>query len=103
MLKSDLVARLSEKMPHISVRTVNDSVNHLIQVMSNSLAEHQHIEIRGFGSFTMKHRRARQARNPKTGETMLTAEKFTPHFKPGKDLKDDVNASKDTHPLQEEQ
>jgi len=103
MLKSDLVARLAEKMPHISVRTMNDSVNHLIQIMSDGLAEHQHIEIRGFGSFTMKHRHARQARNPKTGETMLTKEKFAPHFKPGKDLKDCVNASKDTHAIQEEQ
>lgn len=96
MLKSDLVAVLVEKIPHLPVRTINHSVNHLIQQMSDALAENQRIEIRGFGSFATKRRAPRDAHNPKTGEKMKTAEKSTPHFKPGKELRERVNASRDT-------
>ena len=103
MLKSELIARLAEKIPHVSVRTINNGVNHLIQLMSDALAENQRIEVRGFGSFTVKHRGARDAHNPKTGEKMQTTEKFSPHFKPGKDLRDRINASRQTHTLQEEE
>lgn len=103
MLKSQLILRLAEKMPHVPVRVVNDGVNHLIQLMSNALSEHQRIEIRGFGSFSIKHRPPRAAHNPKTGEKVLTVEKCVPHFKPGKELKDRVNLSREIHMIREEQ
>ena len=99
MLKSELVARLAQKIPQVPVRTVNDSVNQLIELMSNALAHHQRIEIRGFGSFTMKLRKTREAHNPKTGVKIITHEKFSPHFKPGKALKADINAAQATTPL----
>jgi len=102
MLKSELIARLAEKIPHVPVRTVNDSVNHLLQLMSDALTERQRIEIRGFGSFSIKHRQAREAHNPKTGEKVVATEKFSPHFKPGKELKERINASRDTHPIYED-
>ncbi len=102
MLKSELITRLAEKIPHIPVRTINNGVNHLIQLMSDALAENQRIEIRGFGSFSAKHRLARDAHNPKTGEKMQTAEKFSPHFKPGKDLRDRINASRESHVIHRE-
>ena len=101
MLKSELVTRLTEKFPHISVRTIHESVNCLIQMMGDALADHRRIEIRGFGSFGMKHRSARQAHNPKTGELITTTETFTPHFKPGKALRDQINAAKFTTPIHE--
>lgn len=103
MLKSELIARLAEKISHIPVRTINNSVNHLIQLMSDALSENQRIEIRGFGSFSIKHRLARDAHNPKTGEKMTTSEKFSPHFKPGKDLRDRIDASREIHKLCEEE
>lgn len=102
MLKSELIARLAQKIPHVPVRTIHNGVNHLIQLMSNALAENQRIEIRGFGSFSTKQRQARDAHNPKTGEKMTTTEKFSPHFKPGKDLRERVNASRDSHAVQKE-
>ncbi len=94
MLKSELIARLAEKKPEIPVRTIHKGINHLIQLMSDALAENQRIEIRGFGSFCTKYRSARDAHNPKTGEKMQTSDKFSPHFKPGKALRDRINQSR---------
>ena len=50
------------------------------------------IEIRGFGSFTLNHRPSRVGRNPKSGESVLVPEKFVPHFKAGKELRERVDA-----------
>jgi len=62
--------------------------------MSQALASGEHIEIRGFGSFSLSYRPARRGRNPKTGATVMLSERYVPHFRPGKDLRDRVNASK---------
>lgn len=102
MLKSELIMRLAQKIPHVPVRKIHHGVNHLIQLMNNALAENQRIEIRGFGSFCTKKRQSRDARNPKTGEKMTTTEKSSPHFKPGKDLRERVNASRESHSVQDE-
>jgi integration host factor subunit beta len=61
--------------------------------MSTSLSEGERIEIRGFGSFTLHHRPARIGRNPKSGKSVELDEKYVPHFKPGKELRDRVNES----------
>ena len=102
MLKSELITRLAQKMSHVPVRTINHGVNHLIQLMSNALADNQRIEVRGFGSFSTKQCQARNAHNPKTGEKLTTTEKFSPKFKPGKELRDLVNGARDSRPPQEE-
>ena len=59
--------------------------------MADALAQGQRIEIHGFGSFDLHSRPARQARNPKTGETVQLAAKVAAHFKPGKEMKDRIN------------
>ena len=59
--------------------------------MSNSLKDGDKIEIRGFGSFTLRSRAPRVARNPKTGAEVHIGEKKVLHFKPGKELKERVN------------
>jgi integration host factor subunit beta len=51
------------------------------------------VELRGFGAFTVKHRAARQGRNPRTGSPVAVAEKFVPFFKTGKELRDRLNSS----------
>lgn len=71
--------------------------------MSQTLGHGERIEIRGFGSFCLHYRPPRRAHNPKTGERVFTQAKYTPHFKPGKDLRDRVNDStvpikQDLHP-----
>ena len=61
--------------------------------MTDALADGDRIEIRGFGSFSLHHRAPRVGRNPKTGETVKLEGKSVPHFKPGKELRERVNAS----------
>jgi len=94
MIKSELIANLAAKMTHLPEKTVAEAVNCLLDLMSNALIDGQRIEIRGFGSFSLHHRPPRQAHNPKTGEKVVTEAKHTPHFKPGKELRERVNASK---------
>ena len=93
--KSDLIQILSEKMPHIPIRDIEIAVRGMLDHMSGTLAVGRRIEIRGFGSFSIRYRPPRLGRNPKTGEKVELNSKFVPHFKPGKDLRDKVN--QDTH------
>lgn len=98
MIKSELIASLAAKMTNLPEKTVAEAVNCLLDLMSNALIEGQRIEIRDFGSFSLHHRPPRQAHNPKTGEKVITEAKYTPHFKPGKELRERVNASKKKFP-----
>jgi len=61
--------------------------------MVDTLATGDRIEIRGFGSFSLHYREPRIGRNPKSGEKVELEGKYVPHFKPGKELRDRVNAS----------
>ncbi|MDP3561632.1 MAG: integration host factor subunit beta [Legionellaceae bacterium] len=103
MIKSELIANLSAKMTHLSERAVSNSVNQLLQLMRDALIDGQRIEIRGFGSFSLHYRPPRNAHNPKTGERVTTVEKYSPHFKPGKELRERVDASKFKTPIQEDE
>lgn len=99
MVKSELINLLAEKQELLSLKDVEMSVNHILEHMSDSLATHQRIEIRGFGSFSLHYRPPRKAHNPKTGARVYTEAKYTPHFKPGKELRERVNASRGVHPI----
>lgn len=94
MNKSDLVAKLINNFNDIPGKDISDSVNLIIETMSNSLSNNQRIEVRGFGSFSLHYKAPRKAHNPKTGVKVITDAKYNPHFKPGKDLKERVNNSK---------
>lgn len=93
MTKSELVEVIASKQSQLSVKDVELAVKTLIEHMSQSLAEGQRIEIRGFGSFSLHYRAPRVGRNPKTGESVDLPEKYVPHFKPGKQLREKVNDS----------
>ncbi|MFW5451609.1 MAG: integration host factor subunit beta [Methylophagaceae bacterium] len=93
MTKSDLIEILSERQSLLNYRDVELAVKLILQQMSDSLSGGDRIEIRGFGSFTLHHRPARIGRNPKSGESVTLDEKYVPHFKPGKELRDRVNAA----------
>jgi integration host factor subunit beta len=103
MIKSELIANLSSDMTHLPEKRIMDSVNLIIKTMSHALIKGERIEIRGFGSFSLHYRAPRNAHNPKTGEKVVTEEKYTPHFKPGKELRARVIASADTHPIQNDE
>ena len=94
MTKSEIIDILSRKQSHLSGRDVELSVKILLEQMSDTLADGRRIEIRGFGSFSLHYRAARRGRNPKTGAKVDLSPKHVPHFKPGKELRDRVDASK---------
>ena len=99
MIKSSLIANIAANMTHFSEKQVAANVNHLLDLMSQSLVHGQRIEVRDFGSFTPKCRGPRNAHNPKTGEKLVTEAKYTPHFKPGKALRERIEASRLKHPI----
>ena len=92
MTKSDLIERLTTKHAKISVKQVEDAVKETLLLMTETLTDGKRIEVRGFGSFSLHYRAPRQGRNPKTGVKVDLGGKYVPHFKPGKELKDRVNA-----------
>ena len=71
------------------------ALNCMLNQMADALAQGERIEIRGFGSFDLRHRPPRIARNPRTGEAVDLPAKVTVHFKPGKEMRDRVNAVRD--------
>lgn len=102
MIKSELIERIAARMMNLSEKQVADSVNRILDLMSESLIKNQRIEIRGFGSFSLHYRAPRNAHNPKTGEKVVTEAKYSPHFKPGKELRERVDASRNLCSLPEE-
>ena len=97
MTKSELMIRLAELYTAnndstvLNAKDVEQSIKILVDTMTRALAKGQRIEIRGFGSFDLNHRPARVGRNPKTGEKVSVPEKYVPHFKPGKELRERVD------------
>ncbi len=101
MTKSELIRALNEKLPDRHLDDVELAVNCLLKCMADGLVQGERIEIRGFGGFDRHHRPSHIGRNPKTGEAVQIPEKVTVHFKPGKDMKDRVNASRDQCEIEE--
>ncbi|MDP2633615.1 MULTISPECIES: integration host factor subunit beta [unclassified Pseudoalteromonas] len=93
MTKSELIEQLAEQHAQVPVKDVENAVKEILEQMAGSLANSDRIEIRGFGSFSLHFRSPRTGRNPKTGDTVELDGKHVPHFKPGKELRDRVNAS----------
>ena len=93
MTKSEMIQALSERQPHLDLPDVELAVKSLIDQMSDALSSGERIEVRGFGSFSLHFRPPRMGRNPKTGEVVALSGKFVPHFKPGKELRERVNAA----------
>lgn len=91
MVRSELVRTLSDKLPELQARDVELAVNCMLEQMITALENGEHVEIRGFGSFNLRHQLPRLARNPKTGESVNLPAKVRLHFKPGKELRDRVN------------
>jgi len=90
MTKSELVANLTDKLPHLTSKDVDFAVNLMLDAIAEALTQGDRVEIRGFGSFSLNFRPARQGRNPKTGEQVEVAAKHVPHFKAGKELRERV-------------
>ncbi|MBV8801356.1 MAG: integration host factor subunit beta [Gammaproteobacteria bacterium] len=100
MIKSQLIAEIGKAQSQLPEKDIALSVNSIIEQMTSTLSEGGRMEIRGFGSFSLHFRPPRKAHNPKTGEKLVTEPKYAVHFKPGKELREQVNASRGI-PLQE--
>jgi len=94
LIKSQLIAEITKKFSHLPEKDLALSINNIIEQMSATLSHGGRIEIRGFGSFCLHYRPPRKAHNPKTGEKLITEPKHAVHFKPGKELREEVNANR---------
>jgi integration host factor subunit beta len=94
MTKSDLIERVAARVPHISRKDTELVVNTVFDSMTEALRDADRIEIRGFGSFQVKIREAREGRNPKTGDEVKIPAKRTPFFKVGKELKERIERAR---------
>jgi integration host factor subunit beta len=92
MKKTDLISSIFNSC-NISKSDSKNSVEAILQKITDAISSGEGVEVRGFGGFSKKHRKARLGINPKTGERTQVEEKYVPVFKPGKSLKDSVNKS----------
>ncbi|MCZ7585781.1 MAG: integration host factor subunit beta [Deltaproteobacteria bacterium] len=95
MTKSDLIAKVADHIPGSRRKDADVIVNTIFDSMVEALASGDRIEIRGFGSFHLRQRRARVGRDPKTGARVEVAEKKVPFFKVGKELRQRINGGVD--------
>ena len=91
MTKSELVTLVVDRLPYLTRKDAEIILETMFDSMVKGLARGDRIEIRGFGSFSVRHRAAREGRNLKTGETVHIPAKRIPHFKIGKELYGRIN------------
>ncbi len=87
LTKSELIARIIKAQPELDAGAVEEAVGSLLAHMQKALIAGERVEIRGFGSLSLRYRPPRRARNPKSGEVVEVGETFVPHFKPGGKLR----------------
>ncbi len=94
LTRSELIRLLAERQTHLAAEDVELAVRVILEQMGAALARGERIEIRGFGSFSLNFRAPRLGRNPRTGAVVALPGKYSPHFKPGKDLRRRVDAAR---------
>ena len=92
MTRSQLILKLAELNPHLYQRDVESIVSTIFEEIALAMTRGDRVELRGFGAFSVKRRAARMGRNPRTGEAVHVAAKHLPYFKPGKELRQRINA-----------
>lgn len=92
MIRSELLAALAKENPDLRADEVERVVDVFFDEITQRLAEGGRVELRGFGAFSTRARDARKGRNPRTGETVEVPGKRVPYFKPGKEMRQRLNA-----------
>ena len=92
MTRSELVDLIKEQCPYLENKEVEKAINLFFSEVIAGLTSGQRVELRGFGSFSIKSRAPRVARNPRTGEKVELGSRLLPHFKPGKKLNTLINS-----------
>lgn len=96
MIKSELIQKIADRNPHLYLRDVEKIVNAILDEVTAALTRGDRVELRGFGAFSVKHRNARQGRNPRTGAKVSVDEKAVPFFKTGKEMRERLNRDSGT-------
>lgn len=91
MIRSELVQKLVQENPGLSVREVEKIVAVFFDEVVDRLTADGRVELRGFGAFSTRARDGRTGRNPRTGETVDVEPKRVPYFKPGKEMRARLN------------
>ena len=91
MTKSELISKIATKNPNLMLKDVEHIVDVIIETISKTLAKGNRVEFRGFGSFSIRNRAPRVAKNPRTGIKINIGERKIPHFKMGKELLEMLN------------
>jgi len=92
MIRSELLQALCNDNPDLRPEEVEQVVDIFFEEISTRLAEGGRVELRGFGTFSTRKREARTGRNPRTGDSVHVPEKSVPYFKPGKEMRERLNA-----------
>ena len=95
MTRAEFISRLADRLGHMQADEVKAAVLAITNRMGLALQNGERVEIRGFGGFSLHRRPPRVGRNPRTGESVNVAARFTVHFKPGKELRERVDAARD--------
>jgi integration host factor subunit beta len=93
MIKSELIRRIAGQNPHLFTSDVERIVSAIFDEIGAALARGDRVELRGFGAFVVKTRKARPGRNPKTGAIVSVPETHHPSFKTGKPMHDRLNGT----------
>lgn len=91
MIRSELVQKIAADNPDLSSKDVERLVNSFFNSIIDQLAKGGRVELRGFGAFSTRQRKARTGRNPRTGEAVDVPAKRVPYFKPGKEMRERLN------------
>ena len=91
MTRSDLVQTVSEKFSHLDQSVIESCIRSLFVEITDALSKGGRVELRGFGVFEVRHRKARLGRNPRTGASVSVPDKSVPFFKAGKSLREHLN------------
>jgi len=94
MLKKELVNKVSDKLS-LQKQDVGLAVDIMLETMANALAEERRIELRGYGCFSVRNRKSRSTKNPRTGKMMDIPERKTLHFTMSKSLKEALISEKE--------
>ena len=92
MIRSELLQALAAENPELRPDEVEQVVDIFFDEIGTRLAEGGRVELRGFGTFSTRQRDARTGRNPRTGDAVDVPEKRVPYFKPGKEMRERLNA-----------
>ena len=93
MTRAELIAELAASSPHLRQADAELIVVAIFDQITAALARGERVELRGFGIFTVKRRKARLGRNPRTDEVVAVGEKTKPFFKPGKEMRARLNGN----------